>query len=170
MVQNSSSEADRLSDSQEITYFIFNRNVRYRVYNSRPLDPILGQINPAHNFQTHFCKIDVNIIRPFTSRCSRRSLSFSFSRQKPVCVSPHPISVTCSVHFALLGLTVPIVHVLRSESHGAPHYEIITAGRLSSNKFLSILFSKTLAYASVSHTFCVAEHFSGQKFVAEHYR
>jgi hypothetical protein len=79
IVQNSSSEADRLSDSQEITYFLFKLNARYRVYNSRPLDPILGQIYPVHNFQTHFYKIDVNIMCPFTSRCSRWSLSFSFS-------------------------------------------------------------------------------------------
>jgi hypothetical protein len=28
----------------------------------------------------------------------------------------------------------------------------------------------TLIYISVFHTFCVAEHFSGQKFVAEYYR
>jgi hypothetical protein len=31
MVQNSSSEADGLSDRQEITYFLFNRNVRYPI-------------------------------------------------------------------------------------------------------------------------------------------
>ena len=146
MVQNSSSEADRLSDSQEITYVLLNWNVRYRVYNSRPLDPILGQINPVHNFQTLFCKIDVNIIRPFASGCSRWSLAFSFPHQKPGFVSPHPISVTCSVNYVLLDLTMPIIHVLRSASYGSSHYEIITAGRLCSNKFLSILFSITSAH------------------------
>jgi hypothetical protein len=82
VVQNSSTEADRLSDSQEITEMLLNRNVRHRVYNSRPLYPILGQINPVHNFQTNFCKIDVNIIRPFASRFSRWVSFIQFSTSK----------------------------------------------------------------------------------------
>jgi hypothetical protein len=149
MVQNSSSEADRLSDSQEFTYFLFIRKVRYRIHNSRPLDPILCQINPVHNFQIHLCKIDVNIILPSTSRCCRWSLSFSFPRQKPVCLSLYSTSPTCFVHLVLLDLIMPIIHLLRSANHGVPHYEIITAGCLCSNKFLNILFPKTSIYVAI---------------------
>jgi len=83
------------------------------------------------------------------SWCCRWSLSFSFLHQKPVCVSPYPTSATCSVHLVLLDLTMPIIHLLRSANHGAPHYGVITAGRLCSNKFLSILFSKTSAYVTI---------------------
>jgi hypothetical protein len=50
MVQIPSSEADRSSDGQKITYLLFNRNVRYRCYNSRPLVPILSETDPVHNF------------------------------------------------------------------------------------------------------------------------
>jgi hypothetical protein len=118
---------------------------RYRVYNSRKLDPFPGQINPVHNFQNHFCKMDVKTNRPSKSRCSRLSLSFSFSHQKPVCISPHPTSATCSVHLVLLDLTMPIIHLLRSASHGALHCEIITVGRLCPSKFFSTLFPKPSA-------------------------
>jgi len=40
------------------------------------------------------------------------------------------------------------------------------------NKLLiyTTVLRPVLTYGTGSHTFCVAEHFSGQKFVAEHYR
>jgi len=52
--QNPSSEANSHSSSQEIPYIIWNPNVRYRVYKSSPLVPILSHINPIHILPPNF--------------------------------------------------------------------------------------------------------------------
>ena len=51
--QHSSVKADRCSARQEIPRNVWNPKVHYRVQNSRPLAPILSQMNPFHVLVIH---------------------------------------------------------------------------------------------------------------------
>jgi hypothetical protein len=41
---------------------LWNQNIKYRVRKSLPLDPILRDMNPVHNFPSYFPKIHFNIV------------------------------------------------------------------------------------------------------------
>jgi hypothetical protein len=49
---------------------LWNPNVQCRIQNSPPFVPIQSQINPFHAFQTHFFKIQSNMLLPSTPRSS----------------------------------------------------------------------------------------------------
>jgi hypothetical protein len=70
MVQIPSSEADRLSDSQKISYSLFNRNVRYRVYNSQPL--FLSWVRSIQSTVSNPISVgSISMLSIYKSRCSR---------------------------------------------------------------------------------------------------
>jgi len=85
-------EANRFSARQEIPHNLWNPKVHYRRHKCPPPVPILSQIDPADATTSHFLKIHLNIILPFTSGSSKGSLSPRFPHQNPVFTSPLPHS------------------------------------------------------------------------------
>jgi len=71
MEQSPSWEANWFSASQEIPHILWNRMVYYRIHKWPPPVPVLSQINPVSTPTSHFLKIHVNIILPFTPGYSK---------------------------------------------------------------------------------------------------
>jgi len=84
MEQSCSWEANNLSANQEFLCFFCNPEVHYRVHKSPPLVPILGQMNPIHNFTVYCLKINSSIIFTSTPTSFEWSLPFRYSNQKSV--------------------------------------------------------------------------------------
>jgi hypothetical protein len=61
MQQSPSWEANSTSANQEILRVLWNPKVHYRIHNSPPPVPILGQISAVHASLSHFLKIHFNI-------------------------------------------------------------------------------------------------------------
>jgi len=62
---------------------------------------ILSQMSPVHNFSSYLSKIHSNIILPSTSRLSKLSLTFRFSKQNFVHNSQHPMRAIYIVQLIL---------------------------------------------------------------------
>jgi hypothetical protein len=50
--------------TQEFTNILWNAKVHYRIHNSPPMFPTLGQINPLHTIPSYLSKIHFNIHPP----------------------------------------------------------------------------------------------------------
>jgi hypothetical protein len=57
----------------------------YRVHTKSTMDPIFSQTNSVHTLPPYICKINSNIILPFTLRSSKLSLSSTIPDQSFVC-------------------------------------------------------------------------------------
>ena len=66
--------------------------------------PILSQIDPAHVLTSHFLKIYLNIILPFTPRLPSGLRPSGFPTKTLYTPPLSPIRVTCPVHPILLDL------------------------------------------------------------------
>ena len=94
MEQSPSSEADRVANSQEIPYILWNLKVHYCIHKCPPSVLILSQLDPVHTPTTHFPKIHLNIILPSMPG------SPQVSPQNPVHTSPipHTCYMSCPSH------------------------------------------------------------------------
>jgi len=94
MVQSPSWEANRFAASQEIPRILWNPSVHYRIQKCLPPVPILGQLDPVHTRTSHFLKIHLNIILPYTPGSPQCSPSLRFPPPKPCTfLSPPPYAL-----------------------------------------------------------------------------
>ena len=111
----------------------WNPNVHHRVQNSPPLLPILTHTYIVHALQSYFFNTHFNIIILVTFKFPKRPPSFSFSRQNPVRIFLHHMSL------------VPPNNLAKNTNHEAPHYVIfsslVTSTLVGPNILLSTLFS-----------------------------
>ena len=148
IVQSPSWEANRFSASQEIPRILRNSKVHYRIHKRPSPFPILRQLDPVHNTTSHFLKIHLNIIFPFTSGFPKWSLSFRFPHPNPVHTSPLPHTRYMPVHLILLDfITLKILgaqYRSLSSSLYSPRHSPVTSSLLGPNILLNTIFSNTL--------------------------
>jgi hypothetical protein len=99
------------SISQEIYRLLRKPNTHYRFHKTPPLDPILSQTNPVHNFPAWFPTIQSMIIFPSTTRSSKLSLPSRFTDQNIIYIYIYfsYFHAICPAHYVLLVLISLIV-------------------------------------------------------------
>jgi len=82
------------SDNQEILLLLWNPNVDYRVHKSRPLVPILSQMNPFTSSQT--ASVRFTLILSSHTHLRLPSSLFPSGILAKTCI--HSSSITCVLH------------------------------------------------------------------------
>ena len=90
----------------------WNRYVHYRAQKSKPLVPILSQINSVH-VPIKLLVTHCTFILPSTLISSKSSLSFRFHHQNSVCPFTLPIYATCTTHLLFLLVIISVTFTNR---------------------------------------------------------
>jgi len=109
MQQSPSLIANRFSASQEITRFLWNLKIHYRIHKRQPPVPILSQINPSHAPQ-HTSRISISILSSHL-RLGLPSVLFpsGFPTKTLYTTILSPIRATRPTHLMLLDLIIQIL-------------------------------------------------------------
>ena len=152
MVQSLSWEANWSAASQETPRISRNPKVHYRTHKRPPPVSILDQPNPVHIPTSHSLEIHPNFICPFTPRSPQWSPSLRFPHQDPVHPLSSPTRATCLANLILLDFITRTILGEEYKSLSSVLYNLLhspgTSSLLSTNVFLSTLFSNTLSFFS----------------------
>ena len=137
--QSSALEANSSSARQEISSILWNPKLRYRICNSLPPFPLLGQINPAHDLPSCSFKVHFSIsshLRLGVTGCLFRS-SFPVKILSALLLSP--VHATCHMPHATcpVGWEAEILKFLTTV-----HFPSVNYGQWRIQEFCSGGFNK----------------------------
>jgi len=152
MEQSPSWETNRLATSQENPCIVWNPKVHYRIHNCPTPVPVLSQLDSVHIPTSHFLKIHLNTILPFTTESSKLLFSSGFPTKTMYAPLFYTISATCPVHFILLDFITRTIlgeeYKSFSSSLCSFLHSPVTSSLLGPNILLNTLFSISLSLRS----------------------
>ena len=148
MEQRPSWEANQFSASQEIPCILLNPKVHYGIHKCPPPVLILSQLDPVHTLISHFLKIYLTIILPFTPGL----FPSGFPIKTLYTALLSPIRATCPTYLILLDF---ITRTILGEEYRSLSSSLcsflhspVTSSLLGPYILLSTLFSNTLTLRS----------------------
>jgi len=158
MEDSPSSEANRISASQEIPLILRNLMVHCRIEKYPPPLSIPNHIDPIHNPTSHSLKIHITSHLRLGLPCGLFPSGFPTETLCLVLLSP--ICSTCPTYLILLDFITPTIFAeyrSLSSSLCSSHHSPVTVSRLRPNIVLNTLFTHSL---SIRSSLNVSDQFS----------